>query len=179
MLLIFLSNGEVVPTSTYVAARAQVHLAQALLHLIELWGNGKMRLAEAAHMALALQALQLGIRIIRDPRWSHLLELVERRSDAILLNDAAQLILQIPVQLVVIVAFLLGVAPIVNSNFLVRVVELPILVLILFIEVNDEQWVFEVDKEVPHVSHFLGLFLISDDVEIAVAIFVRSIYLLL
>ena len=76
-------------------------------------------------------------------------------------------------------ALLFGVASVVDSYFFVRVVQLPVLVLVLLIEIYHEKRMLEVDKEVAHVGILLWLFLISDDVKIAVSVFVRTIDFLL
>ena len=75
-------------------------------------------------------------------------------------------------------AFLFGVASVVDAHLFVRVVQLPVLVLVLLVEIHHEQRVLEVDKEVPHVGILLWLFLISDDVKVAVSVFVRAVDLL-
>ena len=76
-------------------------------------------------------------------------------------------------------ALLLRVAPVVDADLLVRVVQLPVLVLILLIEIDNEKRMLKVDEEVAHVRVLLRLFLIGDDVEIAVSILVRSVDFLL
>ena len=78
-----------------------------------------------------------------------------------------------------IVAFLFRIATVVDAYLLVRVVQLPVLVLILFIEIDDEEWVLKVDEEVSHVCVLLWLFLIGDDIKIAVSVFVRPVDLFL
>ena len=81
--------------------------------------------------------------------------------------------------MVVVALLFLRVASIVDANLLVRVVQLPVLVLILLVKVDHEQRMLEVDKEVPHVSHLLWLLLVRDDVEVGVSVLVRSVDFLL
>ena len=76
-------------------------------------------------------------------------------------------------------ALLFRVAPVVDADFLVRVVQLPVLVLILLIEIDNEKRVLKVDEKVAHVCVLLRLFLIGDDVKITVSILVRSVDFLL
>jgi len=54
-------------------------------------------------------------------------------------------------------------APVVDADLLVRVVELPRLALVLLIEVDDEERVLEVNEEVAHIGHFLGLLLVRNN----------------
>ena len=53
--------------------------------------------------------------------------------------------------------------------------ELPGLTLVLVVEVNDEQWVLEVDEEVTHIRHFLRLLFILDNVKSRVSPFMVPI----
>ena len=76
-------------------------------------------------------------------------------------------------------ALLLRVASVVDADLLVRVVQLPVLILILFIEIDNEKRVLKVDEEVAHIRVLLRLFLISDDVKVAVSILVSPINFLL
>ena len=51
--------------------------------------------------------------------------------------------------------------------------------MILLIEIDDEKRVLKVDEKVAHVRVLLRLFLIRDDVKVAVSILVRSVDFLL
>ena len=72
----------------------------------------------------------------------------------------------------------LGVSSIVDSDLLLRVVELPCLPLILYIEVYDEEWMLKFNEEVAHVRHLFGFFLVSDHVKRRVEAFVGPIDLI-
>lgn len=76
-----------------------------------------------------------------------------------------QLVDQTRLQLIDGWALFLGVATIVDPDLLVGVVELPRLALVLVVEVDDEERVFEVDEEVAHVSHLLWLLFVFNNVE--------------
>ena len=107
------------------------------------------------------------------------LEVLERNRDAILLNDPVQLIDEARIQLVDWWTLLLWVAAVVHADFLVGVVELPGLTLVLIVEVNNEQWVLEIDEKVPHIRHFLRLLLVFNDVESGISPFMVLIDLIL
>ena len=74
--------------------------------------------------------------------------------------------LEVAIEFVIFITLLFRLAAVVNSNLLVRVVQLPGLALILLVEVHDEERVLEVDEEVAHVGHLLGLLLVRDDVDV-------------
>jgi len=76
-----------------------------------------------------------------------------------------QLVDQTRLQLIDGWALFLGVATIVDPDLLVGVVELPRLALVLVVEVDDEERVFEVDEEVAHVGHLLWLLFVFNNVE--------------
>ena len=86
-----------------------------------------------------------------------------------------KLVSQIFVQLVDRRALFLGITTVVDAHLLIRVVKLPRLTLVLVVEIYDEEWVLEVDEEVPHVGHFLRLFLILDNVKRRISTFVVAI----
>ena len=107
------------------------------------------------------------------------LEVLERNRDAILLNDPVQLTYEARIQLVDWWTLLLWVAAVVHADFLVGVVELPGLTLVLIVEVNNEQWVLEIDEKVPHIRHFLRLLLVFNDVKSGISPFMVLIDLVL
>ena len=105
--------------------------------------------------------------------------MLERRDYAILLDDLAKLANQIPVQLLIVVAFFLGIAAVIDADLLLRVVQLPVLVLVFLVKIDDKERMLKVNEKVSHVSILLRFFLIGDNVKIAVSIFVSAIDLLL
>jgi len=104
---------------------------------------------------------------------------LQRRDYAILLDDLAKLANQIPVQLLIVVAFFLGIAAVIDADLLLRVVQLPVLVLVFLVKIDDKERMLKVNEKVSHVSILLRFFLIGDNVKIAVSIFVSAIDLLL
>lgn len=106
-------------------------------------------------------------------------EIFERRSDFVLLDDFLQLALQVGVELGIGVTLLLGVVAVEDADLLVLVGLLPGAALVLLVKVDDEERVLEVDEEVTHVGHLLGLFFVKDDVDGGVPVFVRLVDLLL
>ena len=105
--------------------------------------------------------------------------MLQRRDYAILLDDLAKLANQIPVQLLIVVAFFLGIAAVIDADLLLRVVQLPVLVLVFLVKIDDKERMLKVNEKVSHVSILLRFFLIGDNVKIAVSIFVSAIDLLL
>ena len=149
------------------------------MHQVVLRDVVELRLAKVVPMALVLKILNIiDVRINIGSWESHFLELFEGRSDTVLINYATKFTHQSIEFVVVVTLFLLRVASIVNANLFVGVIKLPVLVLILLVKVNYEERVLEVDKEVPHVGHLLGLLLVRDDVEVGVSVFVRSVDLI-
>ena len=57
LLFVLLGNGEVFPVTASMVGRAEVHLAEAFLHVVEL-DVELLGLAEAAHVTLAQVALE-------------------------------------------------------------------------------------------------------------------------
>ena len=74
--------------------------------------------------------------------------------------------------------FFLRVSAIKDRDFLFRVVIiLPLRILIFFIELHNEKRMLEVNEEVAHVRHLLGLLLVRDHVKCRIAILVVTINL--
>lgn len=187
LVLLLRDNGKIVSVSPGVgeATRAKVHLVHAHLNLLRVELLHSRRHLELGCLPIELELLchdaciGWGIHdivgLVLGAR-----EVLQRRLDPVFLNDLPQLGHESTVQLVFVVAFLLRVAPVIDANLLLlRVADLPVLVLVLLIEVHDEKWVLEVDEKVPHVVTFLGLFLISDDIQSAISVPVISVNLVL
>ena len=160
---------------------AKVHLAEGLLHLVDLGQELLVLLREVGQMALALlnhgAACCIGSFI--DFRLSWSLESLQWSRNSVPLNNAMQLVHKVDVQLIDGRTLFLGVAAVVHADFLVRVVQLPGFTLVLVVEVDDEEWILEVDEEVAHVRHLLRLFLVFDYVKSGITSLVVPINLVL
>lgn len=89
----------------------------------------------------------------------------ERCTDFIFLNDFLKLTLQVLIKLVSILTLFFGISTVEDADLFVRVMQLPGLPLILFVEIYDEKRVLEVDEKVAHVSLLFRFFLICYDIE--------------
>lgn len=159
---------------------AQMHLAEALLHdlvveraLVELW---LPKVADERSLALPLSLEDVSLADLRRG-WTQ--ELVQGCLDVVLGDDALQLRNEVGVQLSAVVALLLGRVAIVDSDLLIRVVQLPRLPLVLVVEVDDEERVLEVDEEVAHVRLLVRLLVVLDDVQGRVSALVLLVDLVL
>ena len=158
-----------------------MHLAEGLLHLVDLGQELLVLLREVGQMALALlnHSAACCIGSFIDFRLSRSLESLQWSRNSVPLNNAMQLIHKVDVQLIDGWTLFLGVAAVVHADLLVRVVQLPGFTLVLVVEVDDEEWILEVDEEVAHVRHLLRLFLVFDYVKSGITSLVVPINLVL
>ncbi len=160
-----------------------MNLAQALLYMILM--HKILLLLVLAHesadqaLVLVLRHTNLERRLIILGLLHHTIELFHRGLDVILFNDLLEFTFELLVQFVTIMTLSLWISPIENTNFLVGMVQLPCFALVFLIEVNNKEWMFEVDEEVPHIVIFLWLFFVRNNVDCCVAILLRFIDLLL